>query len=85
MNKIIKKAKLNAKTKRTKASFFLVLENGEGALAGLGELLNRDVSTLSNAASTMRTAVEGDETVRKSLNKIIKKAKLNDETKRTKA
>ena len=33
----------------------------------------------------MRTVVEGNEAVKKSLNKIIEKAKLNDETKRTKA
>ena len=54
-------------------------------LTGLGEMLNRDVSTLSNAASAVRTAVENDDMVRKTLNKIIKEAKLDDKTKRTKA
>ena len=48
-------------------------------------MLNRDVSTLSNAASAMRTAAENDELVRKTLNKIIKEAKLDDKIKRTKA
>ena len=64
---------------------YLVLESGEGTLTGLGELLNRDVSTLSNAASAVRIAVENDDMVRKTLNKIIKEAKLDDKTKRTKA
>ena len=65
---------------------YLVLESGEGTLTGLGEMLNRGVSTLSNAASAVRTAVENDDMVsEKILNKIIKEANLDDKTKRTKA
>ena len=42
------------------AAAYLVVENGDDTLSSLGKLLNRDVSTLSNGAQSIRLALPSD-------------------------